>query len=462
MTGREARRAAMGTLRILLERLDVTCRDFDVLGVVRIGRLQHDPDELLPVGRDRTAVLDDLPRDGTGEIAGASRRADSADESPVCGDERRVATAQEDGRESGPTLERGRSAMLRLTLFGSFTLLGADGATVVIASRKSRALLAYLALQPRPVARERLAGLLWGDGGEARARGSLRQALTTLRQEVPGDAWLETSAESAAVNRRALWVDAVAADERLRAGDAAAALELSGRGELMEGLSPGSEEFEEWRDSERRRWREREVAALGALADRARQAGDQRQVLTVGRRLLALEPWNEEAHRSVMQALAALGRRSEALRQYRLAAEALRAELGVVPDPADRSLAGADPRRADGGARYTRVGAAADRRPRAPRTSTRSDGSWRICRLRGCSRAAGRAGAGTWSSCAARREWGRPPSCGRPWRRRVVWASPSISSTRATRGRGGTQRSCAACWARSTSRRTRSPRTAWR
>ena len=75
--------------------------------------------------------------------------------------------------------------MLRLTLFGGFALLGADGAAVVIASRKCRALLAFLALQRRPVTRERLAWLLWGDGGEARARGSLRQALTTLRQ---GDA----------------------------------------------------------------------------------------------------------------------------------------------------------------------------------------------------------------------------------------------------------------------------------
>src|SRR5262249_5301739 len=40
----------------------------------------------------------------------------------------------------------------------------------------------------------------------------------------------------------------------------------------------------------------------------------------------------------VMQALAALGRRSEALRQYQIAAEALRAELGVAPDPRTERL----------------------------------------------------------------------------------------------------------------------------
>jgi DNA-binding SARP family transcriptional activator len=236
------------------------------------------------------------------------------------------------------TLETTRDAMLRLNLFGGFSLLGADGATMVIASRKCRALLAYLALQPRPVAREQLAGLLWGDGGEARARGSLRQALTVLRQEIPGDDWLAASAETVAIDRRALWVDALAAHERLQAGELAAALELCGRGELLEGLSPGALEFEEWRDGERRRWREREVAALVTLADRARQAGNHRQLLALGRRLLVLEPWNEEAHRSVMHALAASGRRSEALRQYRQAVEALRAELGVAPDARTEAL----------------------------------------------------------------------------------------------------------------------------
>src|SRR5687767_15957902 len=117
--------------------------------------------------------------------------------------------------------------MLRLNLFGGFSLLGADGATVVIASRKCRALLAYLALAPRPVLRERLATLLWGDGGEARARGSLRQALTVLRQEIPGgDAWLEASADSVSVDRRAMWVDAENAQQLLQAGELAAGVEL--------------------------------------------------------------------------------------------------------------------------------------------------------------------------------------------------------------------------------------------
>src|SRR5262252_7794988 len=110
--------------------------------------------------------------------------------------------------------------MLRLNLFGGFTLSGEDGAAVVIASRKCRALLAFLALQRRPVERERVAWLLWGEGGEARARGSLRQALTTLRRDVPdGESWLVATVESLSVDHERLWVDALEAEALLAAGE---------------------------------------------------------------------------------------------------------------------------------------------------------------------------------------------------------------------------------------------------
>jgi DNA-binding SARP family transcriptional activator len=229
--------------------------------------------------------------------------------------------------------------MLRLALFGGFSLAREEGTPLVVASRKCRALLAYLALEPRPVPRDRLAALLWGDGPESRARGSLRQALTTLRHELPGDgAWLAATAEAVAVAEPALWVDVREADQLLRTGQAQRFLDLSAGGEVMAGWSPVTPEFDDWREAEQRRWRERESAALRTLAERARAAGRDRELLALGRRLLRLEPWNEEAHRLVMQALAALGRHSEALRQYRLAREALRDELGVAPGPETERL----------------------------------------------------------------------------------------------------------------------------
>ena len=52
----------------------------------------------------------------------------------------------------------------RLTLLGGFALVTGDGRQLSLPTRKDRLLLAYLALSAgKPQARERLAGLLWGD-----------------------------------------------------------------------------------------------------------------------------------------------------------------------------------------------------------------------------------------------------------------------------------------------------------
>jgi DNA-binding SARP family transcriptional activator len=75
---------------------------------------------------------------------------------------------------------------LRLRLLGGFELCSAaTGAPVPLPARKPALLLAYLALRPHQVqGRDKLAGLFWGDSGEAQARASLRQALAVLRRQL--------------------------------------------------------------------------------------------------------------------------------------------------------------------------------------------------------------------------------------------------------------------------------------
>jgi DNA-binding SARP family transcriptional activator len=74
-------------------------------------------------------------------------------------------------------------AACRLNLLGGFALESGDGGKLNLPTRKDRLLLAYLALKAgQPQAREKLAGLLWGDRGEAQARDSLKQALAGIRQ----------------------------------------------------------------------------------------------------------------------------------------------------------------------------------------------------------------------------------------------------------------------------------------
>src|SRR5262245_56206968 len=73
-------------------------------------------------------------------------------------------------------------AHLRLKVLGGFQARRAEGPVIEIAAKKTRALLAYLALAGgRAYGRDKLADLLWSDRGDKQARDSLRQALVDLR-----------------------------------------------------------------------------------------------------------------------------------------------------------------------------------------------------------------------------------------------------------------------------------------
>lgn len=83
----------------------------------------------------------------------------------------------------------GLNSVWKCEFWGEFAVWSPDGASVTPRGRKARALLAWLALHPgRPVSRERLCGLLWGDRAEEQARGSLRQALFELKPFATGPA----------------------------------------------------------------------------------------------------------------------------------------------------------------------------------------------------------------------------------------------------------------------------------
>src|SRR5665213_451475 len=75
---------------------------------------------------------------------------------------------------------------MRIQLLGRFLirLVDADERLIPVPSRRRRALLAYLAMQPGySETRERLATLLWGEVPDRQARQSLRQALVAMRAD---------------------------------------------------------------------------------------------------------------------------------------------------------------------------------------------------------------------------------------------------------------------------------------
>ena len=72
--------------------------------------------------------------------------------------------------------------VLSISVLGGMSLTY-KGQDIRIKSRKSRAVLAFLALnEHRQETRERLVGLFWSESEEHKARASLRQTLRELRQ----------------------------------------------------------------------------------------------------------------------------------------------------------------------------------------------------------------------------------------------------------------------------------------
>ena len=232
---------------------------------------------------------------------------------------------------------------LRLTLLGGFQARLEEGPPLVLPTRKSQALLAYLALpagQPHP--RDKLAALLWGDVDDQSARASLRQAVFGLRKAL-GDAEppaLLLPGDALALDPRAVDVD-VAAFERLLVTGTPAALEDAARlyrGDLLSGFVIDEAPFEEWLVAERERLRELAVEALARLLAQQRNVGAAEPAVQTALRLLTLDPLQEAVHRTLMRLYAEQGRRGAALRQYQYCVEVLQRELGVEPEADTKRL----------------------------------------------------------------------------------------------------------------------------
>jgi len=259
-----------------------------------------------------------------------------------------------------------RMNRLRIGLLGEFRLLDSSGCDMALASHKAQGLLAYLAYAPGQArTRESLATLLWGDSGEQRARASLRQCLSSLRQALgPSRDIVVCSGDQVAVDPARLQVDAAAWQQKLDDESPAALEEALAlyRGPFLAGLSIGASAFDEWVAAERERIRAQVVRRLGLMLAH-QEAGDRPdEAIATALRLLALDAAHEEAHRALMRLYDRQGRRSDALRQYRTCAAALRDELAVEPTIETRrlhqSLAAAE---ADGSAhshRWTAVSSA--------------------------------------------------------------------------------------------------------
>ena len=230
-------------------------------------------------------------------------------------------------RESDPIDES--CAMLEVRLAGGWQLRVNGTELAPPASKRARAVLAYLALHPGSHPRRRLAARFWPDVLDESARASLRVALTELRQALgPAAVHLTATREAVALEGPDLLVDTRAFQQALDDGEPIRALEVCS--------GPILEEFdEEWAIAARDEHSHR----LGeALEQAAALAGDPREAIRLTRAQVALDPLAEGPNRRLIERLAASGDRVAALAAGRQFAERVRTQLGMSPSRETRAL----------------------------------------------------------------------------------------------------------------------------
>jgi DNA-binding SARP family transcriptional activator len=226
--------------------------------------------------------------------------------------------------------------MLELNLLGVPEVV-LDGQVLTFTRRGSIALLAYLALSRRAHAREALATLLAGDSFEEQARKYLSNVLVDLRQQL-GE-YIVATRQSVSFDRtRPFRLDVAGFQAHAEAcrdsnsqSELQAAIDLY-RDEFLAGLTlSGMPDFEAWQLAQREELRGQYMQLLRRDVDVCMRQGRWNSGIQSARRIIAEEPWLEDAHRQLILMLAHSGQRHAAIEQYQACRRVLREELGVEP-----------------------------------------------------------------------------------------------------------------------------------
>ena len=219
------------------------------------------------------------------------------------------------------------------------TLLGGFGIDVagreVFLPAAAQRIVALLALRGR-VGRSRLAGTLWPDTPEHRARGSLRTGIWRVNLAVPNlvltAAGQVELASRADVDTKSLVAESI----NLLARDAPSVLtpDVFPLGACLQDNDLLPDWDDEWLTDERERLHQLRLHLLEWAAEHLAARGEFGLAVEMGLRALRGDALRESAHRALVRIHLAEGNLHEAHRAYRLCAQILQRELGITPSPA--------------------------------------------------------------------------------------------------------------------------------
>jgi DNA-binding SARP family transcriptional activator len=259
------------------------------------------------------------------------------------------------------------SATFELYLLGS-PRIKRTGQQLRFPRRKALGLLAYLAFTKQAASREALATLLWPNHDDSHARGSLRRLLSETRRILGQDLLPVKNEWVGPLDPNKIRTDidefqSLMAKLRLqqRSGERETPGEPPGdrtrcrankpyrellqrvvalyKGDFLSGFTiPDCAYFSEWQFLQGEYLRRELCTALEQLVDLCEMEAEEQEGIDYGRKLVEVDPLNEEAHCALMRLYAAGGHREAALKQYRLCKKILMTELSVEPEDATTEL----------------------------------------------------------------------------------------------------------------------------
>jgi DNA-binding SARP family transcriptional activator/pimeloyl-ACP methyl ester carboxylesterase len=233
--------------------------------------------------------------------------------------------------------------LLRVSVLGNLAVLPQRTRMQLPPSKKTRALLGYLAVTARPHSRDRLCAMFWAVPDDPRA--ALRWSLSRLRPLVdePDCRRIIADRENVSLDHDRVTVDILALRSVARNGTDALSTDVLRQatealeGDFLEGLDlPDCQEFQSWCTGEREETRRLRVRLLTALVARLEDVPD--EALRHARALSLLEPADETAQATLVRLLRAAGRWREAEEQFQRAQRRLE-EFNVVRNGALRQAA---------------------------------------------------------------------------------------------------------------------------
>ena len=222
-----------------------------------------------------------------------------------------------------------REKSLFLKLLGSPQVLQ-EGKPVNLGTRKSLALIAYLATKKSAVQRDILDNLLWPELDSEKARRNLRSELARIHRSL-GDNIVLSESQALKINNAEVGVDLWQLNEALQQSDTTRLTELY-EGDLLEGFYlKDSEVFESWLEEVRESL---QTSIIRTLENAVKQSENEQQfaeAFKYSKDIIKLDPLNEDAYLAAIRYAVIINDRIGGLNLYQELEHMLAKEFSVEP-----------------------------------------------------------------------------------------------------------------------------------